>query len=220
MKIAAWNVNSIKSRFAHLAKWIGETQPDIVMLQELKCEAADFPNLEISGLGYHAQIVGQKTYNGVAILSKQPLKLIADTLPGDAADTQARFIEAESADGKWRFISVYVPNGQEVGSDKFDYKLKFYRRLIEYARQSMSAEKRLVIGGDFNVACDEKDVFDAKSWGNQILFSTAERAAIHEFMNLGLTDCYRARHAEAREFSWWDYRGMGFERNIGLRIDC
>ena len=188
------------------------------MLQELKCVESDFPHLEFSGLGYHASIVGQKTYNGVAILSKKPAQVIATKLPGDDSDDQARYIEIKT-DDDWRFISVYVPNGQEVGSEKFDYKLKFYRRLYWHLSQILQSEDKIIIGGDFNVALDDIDVFDVKTLRDQILFSNAERAALKAILNLGYTDCFRALHPTAHQYSWWDYRGGGFERNLGLRID-
>ncbi len=219
MKIAAWNVNSVKSRLQHLTKWLHENQPDILMLQELKCEEQAFPQLEVSGLGYSCYIAGQKTYNGVAILSKNPLNVTAKRLPGDDADEQARYIEAETQDKKWRFASVYVPNGQDPQSDKYGYKLNFLKRLDAHMKTVLRSEQKFVIGGDFNVAFQDIDVFDPKIIKDQILFTVPERQAMYQFLHLGFTDCFRALHPDAHEFSWWDYRGMGFERNLGLRID-
>ncbi len=199
-------------------RWMHDVQPDVVMLQELKCTAEDFPALELSGLGYHAELVGQKTYNGVAILSRLKSQIVHSTLPGDDADLQARYIEVDLPDG-WRLINIYVPNGQAVGSDKFDYKLKFYERLRAHIQLALATERKVVIGGDFNVALQDIDVFDAKVCKGEVLFSNPERAALHSIINLGLVDCYRALNPGAMEFSWWDYRAGGFERNLGFRID-
>ncbi len=213
-----WNVNSIRSRLGHLQQLLREQQPDVVMLQELKCEATEFPHLEIQAAGYHAALVGQKTYNGVAVLSKQLGRVVANALPGDDSDTQARFIDVELPGG-WRAISVYVPNGQEVGSDKYAYKLNFLRRLHTYTQGLLASEAKVLIGGDYNVALTDVDVHDPKTWQGQILCSPAERQAVYGLLHQGWRDTYRQLHPDAHEYSWWDYRSGGFERNLGLRID-
>lgn len=218
LRCISWNVNSIRSRLGHLQQLLREQQPDVVMLQELKCEASEFPHLEIQAAGYHAALVGQKTYNGVAVLSKQLGKVVATALPGDDTDAQARFIDVALPNG-WRAISVYVPNGQEVGSDKYAYKLNFLRRLREYTQSLLASETKAIIGGDYNVALTDNDVHDPKTWHGQILCSPAERQGIYAVLHKGWRDTYRQLHPDAHEFSWWDYRSGGFERNLGLRID-
>lgn len=214
----SWNVNSIRSRLSHLQQVLREQQPDVVMLQELKCAATEFPHLEIQAAGYHAYVHGQKTYNGVAVLSKQPAKIVTTTLPGDDSDLQARFIDVELPGG-WRVISVYVPNGQEVGSEKYAYKLAFLRRLCAYAQTLLASEGKIIIGGDYNVALTDADVHDPKTWQGQILCSPPERQAVYALLHQGWRDTYRQLHPDAHDYSWWDYRGGGFERNLGLRID-
>ena len=218
MKIACWNVNSIKMRLAHLESWLKQHQPDIMLLQELKCIESEFPLLAIEQLGYKASVVGQRTYNGVALLSREKVEVLHTRLPGNDGDDQARYIEARTESG-WRVASVYVPNGQEVGSDKFRHKLSFLSHLLRHLEQCTQVEDRFVIGGDFNAALDPIDVYDAKTASSQILFHADERAYIRKILNLGYTDCFRAMNEQTQEFSWWDYRGGAFDHNIGFRID-
>jgi exodeoxyribonuclease-3 len=217
MKIVAWNVNSIKSRLTHLKDFILAQNPDVILLQELKCQHADFPWMDIQALGYNPLVKGQKTYNGVAIISKEKAELIADHLPGDGEDDHARYIEARV--GNTRVISVYVPNGQAVGSDKFAYKLKFFERLFVHAKNLLQTEERIAIGGDFNVALDPLDLFDVKVNEGSILFHPQERAGLRRLLNLGYVDAFRALHPDKEEYSWWDYRAGAFERDLGFRID-
>ncbi len=222
MKIATWNVNSIKARLEHLTRWLDAAKPDIALLQELKCEESSFPAMELKGLGYNAAVSGQKTYNGVAILARGRISDVTAALPGDKSDEQARYIEATVTpeDGKpVRAASVYVPNGGELGSDKYAYKLRFYGRLTEHMERSLAAEQSLVLGGDFNVAPWDIDVHDPKAWRGQVLVSQPERAALRRLLNLGMTDAVRVLHPGPGQYSWWDYRNNAWPRNDGLRID-
>ncbi len=222
MKIATWNVNSIKARMTSVLEWLAETNPDVVLLQEIKSTAETFPYGPISHLGYNIKVVGQKTYNGVAILSKRPIEDVTTILPGDNADEQARYIEAVIGDV--RVASVYVPNGQEVGSEKFAYKLDFYQRLYHHIQTLIEYEEAFVIGGDYNVALDPEDTFDPSSREGKILFSLPERGCLRKLINLGLTDATRIIHPtntpNGQElYSWWDYRAGSWANNTGMRID-
>ena len=222
MKIATWNVNSVKARLEHLKRWLVAAKPDIVLLQELKCEESAFPAMELKGLGYDAAVSGQKTYNGVAILAKGKIADVTAALPGDKSDDHARYIEAIvtlDAARPVRVASVYAPNGQEVGSDKYDYKLRFYQRLAAHMEQLLAREEPLALGGDFNVAPWDIDVHDPKAWRGQVLVSPPERAALRRLLNLGMTDALRVLHPEPGQYSWWDYRNNAWPRNDGLRID-
>jgi len=221
IKIATWNVNSIKSRLGIVTGWLKTNSPDIVLLQELKCETAAFPYMEIEDLGYNVAVNGQKTYNGVAVLSKFPIEEVIKDLPGDEADSHARYIEAVvSVSGNIvRAASVYVPNGQSVGSDKFAYKLKFLERLCENTRKLLEYDEIFVLGGDYNVAPEAIDVFDAARLDGSICFHPEERARLNALMHLGLTDTFRSSYPEARQYSWWDYRAGSFQQNLGMRID-
>lgn len=221
MKIATWNVNSVKSRLEHLLGWLKEDAPDIVLLQELKCVEEAFPAMEIGDLGYNLAIHGQKTYNGVAILSKFPLDDVRKGLPGDDSDEQARYIEAVASfkGGAVRVASVYVPNGQEVGSDKFAYKMKFYDRMRAHLASLMQLNEITIVGGDYNVAPEAIDVHNPKAWERSILFTAEERAKLHALFHLGFYDAFRTLHPEKKQYSWWDYRAGAYEKNDGLRID-
>jgi exodeoxyribonuclease-3 len=222
MKIATWNVNSVRTRLSHLLIWLKERAPDIVLLQELKAIDAQFPAEMIEDLGYNYAVAGQKSYNGVAILSKYPLEDIQSSLPGNSEDTQARYIEAVT--GGVRVISVYVPNGQEVGSDKYAYKLAFLERLKRHFSALLKYEECLIAGGDYNIAPTSADVYNEKEFKDRILTSPAERAAFRQLCNLGLIDAVRALYPEENAendklFTWWDYRQGSWERNQGFRID-
>jgi len=224
MKIICWNVNSIKQRISHLEQLIKDEKPDLILLQELKCEEDKFPYLEFEGLGYNYVISGQKTFNGVAIFSKYPIEESIKTLPSyglDDNDEQARYVEilVTAENQVWRIISVYVPNGQEVGSDKFQYKMKYYQRLEQHLNELQSYGENLVIAGDFNVANEDIDIYDPKKLGESICCSAFEKKALRSFMSVGLFDSFRIHKPDTANFSWWDYRGGAYDHNKGLRID-
>jgi exodeoxyribonuclease-3 len=221
MKIASWNINSINSRLPNLLNWLNETQPEIVLLQELKCLTDKFPREAIEDLGYNLAIHGQKTYNGVAILSKYPIDEFTTTLLKDPEPTQSRYIEAVISVNKKaiRVASVYVPNGQEIGSVKFKYKLAFFDALHHHLQELLAYDEITVIGGDFNVAPNNIDVFDPKKFENCVGFSQGERQKMQQLFHLGYTDAFRMLHKDSQEFSWWDYRAGAWHRNHGMRID-
>ncbi|MDH3318817.1 MAG: exodeoxyribonuclease III [Betaproteobacteria bacterium] len=216
MKLATWNVNSIKVRLPQLLDWLAAAQPDVVCLQELKSADAGFPLAALADAGYACAVNGQKTYNGVAILARSPLAEIAMDLPG-FADEQKRVIAA-GVQGL-RVVCVYCPNGQAVGSEKYEYKLRWFAGLREYLRVELTKHPRLVVAGDFNVAPEDRDVHDPKAWEGQVHVSDPERAAWRELLALGLQDSFRLFEQPEKIFSWWDYRMLGFRRNAGLRID-
>lgn len=220
--IAAWNVNSIRTRISHLTDWLRSDKPDIVLLQELKCTEDSFPFMEIEDLGYNIAVYGEKSYNGVAILSKFPLEDIVKGLDDRDGDSQARYIEAVADLGgsAIRVASVYVPNGQEISSDKFGYKLKFMERLYNHVKNLLTYEEIFVIGGDYNIAPDDRDVHDPKLWEGSVLTHDDVRAAFRRMINLGVYDAYRVLSPEgSSEYSWWDYRANAFAADNGLRID-
>lgn len=216
MKLASWNVNSLKVRLPQLLDWLAAAAPDTVCLQELKMEDAKFPRAEIEAAGYRAAFHGQKTYNGVAILSKAEAADVATGIPG-FEDEQKRVIAA-TVDGV-RVICVYCPNGQAVGSDKYDYKLRWFAALREYVKAELSRHPSLALAGDFNVAPEDRDVHDPKAWEGQVHVSEPERTAWRALLELGLKDSFRLFEQPEKIYSWWDYRMMGFRRNAGLRID-
>ena len=216
MKLATWNVNSIRVRLPQLLDWLAVAQPDVVCLQELKTEAPGFPREALEAAGYASAVNGQKTYNGVAILARTPLSDITADIPG-FADEQKRVLAATVKD--MRVVCVYCPNGQAVGSDKYDYKLRWFAALKDYLAAELARHPRLVVAGDFNVAPEDRDVHDPISWEGQVHVSEPERAAWRALVTLGLQDSFRLFEQPERTFSWWDYRMMGFRRNAGLRID-
>ena len=216
MKLATWNVNSLKVRLPHLLDWLACVQPDVVCLQELKLEDAAFPKADIEAAGYHAAFSGQKTYNGVAILARSALQNVVTGIPG-FADDHRRAIAAD-VDGV-RVICVYCPNGQAVGSDKYAYKLRWYAALTGWLRDELARHPRLAIAGDYNIAPDDRDVHDPAAWKDQVLCSEPERAAFRALIDLGLADSFRLFEQPEKTFSWWDYRMLGFQKNKGLRID-
>ncbi len=216
MKIAAWNVNSLRVRLPHLVDWLAQAQPDIVCLQELKLEDAKFPRAELEAAGYQSAFSGQKTYNGVAILSRTTLSDVGTGMPG-FADDHKRVIAATAAGV--RVVCVYCPNGQSVGSEKYAYKLRWFAALKDYLTAEIARHPALVVAGDFNVAPEDRDVHDPKAWEGQVLVSESERAALQALVALGLKDSFRLFEQPEKSFSWWDYRMMGFRRNAGLRID-
>ena len=221
VRVATWNVNSVKARLAHLTQWLRDSAPDIVCLQELKCVSDEFPRMEIEDLGYNLAVHGQKTYNGVAILSKYPLDDIITALPGDAEDEQARYIEAVVSvkGGVLRVASVYVPNGQDPQSDKFAYKLRFLDRLRAHAATLAMADEACVIGGDYNVAPYAPDVYAPKALDGTVCYHPLEREKLRALLHSGWYDAFRSLHPAAQQFTWWDYRGGGYEHGKGLRID-
>lgn len=222
IKIATWNVNSIKARLYAVEEWLREENPDIVLLQELKCITEAFPYEPIEDLGYNIAAHGQKSYNGVAILSKYPIDDVIKKLPSDEKDEQARYIESliYIDDKVLRVASVYVPNGGEIDSDRFLYKLKFFDRLQKYYENiSYSDDTPFIIGGDLNVAPEDIDVYDPVSLRNTICFHPKEQQKFRSIINSGLTDLFRAFHPDDRQFSWWDYRGGGYKNGKGRRID-
>lgn len=216
IKIATWNVNSLKVRLPQVMDWLREQQLDILALQETKLTDPDFPTLDIANLGYQAVFAGQKTYNGVAILSRLPASEIVTDLPG-MDDPQRRVLGATI--GGMRVINLYVPNGQAVGSDKYAYKLAWLEALTGWLCNQLAQYSRLIVLGDFNIAPEDCDVHDPAAWAGQVLCSTAERAAFQRLLALGLKDAFRLFSQEERSFSWWDYRAAAFRRNLGLRID-
>jgi len=214
MKIATWNVNSLKVRLPHVLDWLAANQPDALCLQELKCENKAFPLAEIEAAGYQAVFNGQKTYNGVAILSRKPLADVTLDIPG-FADEQKRII-AGTLDGV-RIVCGYFPNGQAVGSDKFAYKMAWLEALTAWLRAELITSPQLVLAGDYNVAPEDRDAHP--DWKDEIHVSVPERDAFKALLALGLTDAFRLFEQEERSFSWWDYRMGAFRRNFGLRID-
>ncbi len=217
VKIATWNVNSVKARLEHLLAWLGEDKPDVVCLQEIKCLTAEFPGLEIQGLGYHVEAVGQKSYNGVALLSREPMRDVLRSLPGDTADEQARYVEATIGD--LRVASIYLPNGNPVESDKYPYKLGWMRRLRAHAASLLASEQAFVLAGDYNVIPAEADVYDPAAWSEDALFRMETRKEFRALVNLGLTDAFRVFHREPHRYSFWDYQGGRWYRDEGIRID-
>jgi exodeoxyribonuclease-3 len=217
MKIVSWNVNSLKVRLPHLEEWVKIAEPDVLALQEIKLEDAAFPHAAIEALGYtHRAVSGQKTYNGVALLSRRPITDVHIGIPG--FDDPQRRVIAGTVDGV-RVVDLYVVNGQEVGSDKFAYKLDWLARLRAWLADEIARHPQLVVLGDFNIAPADIDVHDPAAWHEQVLCSTPERDALRAIEALGLVDSFRALHPDAGQFSWWDYRQGAFRRNIGLRID-
>ncbi len=216
MKIAAWNVNSLKVRLPHLLDWLAEAKPDVVCLQELKLEDSNFPRAEIEAAGYQVAFSGQKTYNGVALLARLP---ITDVVCGNPLfpDEQKRLISGTVGDT--RIVCAYMPNGQAVGSDKYDYKLRWLDALANWLTTEIATWPKLALCGDFNIAPDDRDVHDPKAWAGNILCSPAERAAFRCLLDLGLHDSFRLFEQPEKTFSWWDYRMLGFQKNLGLRID-
>jgi len=214
MKVATWNVNSLKVRLGQVLDWLTEQRPDALCLQELKMEDKAFPHAEFEALGYRAASLGQKTYNGVAILSRAELRQVQYNIPG-FEDEQKRLISATVDD--LRIVCGYFPNGQAVGSEKFAYKLRWLDALTEWLRQELLQHPRLVLCGDFNIAPEDRDAHP--DWKDEIHVSEPERNAFKALQALGLTDAFRLFDQPERAFSWWDYRMLAFRRNFGLRID-
>jgi len=216
-KIATWNVNSIRARLPRVTEWLAEFKPDIALLQETKTVVETFPTEAIEDLGYNVAVSGQKTYNGVALLSKSPIEDVTTALPGDPSDEQARYIEAFT--GGLRVASIYLPNGNPAPSEKYDYKLAWMERLFDHVSGLLTYNEVLVLGGDYNVCPTDGDVYDPKGWTDDALCLPATRHHFRALMNLGLTDAFRAFHTEVGTYSFWDYTGGAWQKDFGLLID-
>jgi exodeoxyribonuclease-3 len=216
MRIATWNVNSLKVRLPHVTEWLGKHQPDVLCLQETKTEDAKFPLESITQTGYQAVFSGQKTYNGVALLSRAAAADVQAGVPG-FADEQKRVLAASYGDV--RVVCVYIPNGESVESDKYQYKLRWLAALTEWLRAELQKYPKLALLGDYNIAPEDRDVWDVKEWQGKVLFSAPEHAAFKGLIDLGLTDSFRLFEQPERSFTWWDYRMNAFRRKLGLRID-
>lgn len=216
MKIVTWNVNSIRSRLDRLVAWLAAVQPDVVCLQELKTTDDAFPLDAIREAGYHAAFFGQKTYNGVAILSRREPADVRRGLPG-FEDPEARLISAKI--GRLWVASVYVPNGQEVGTAKYQYKLNWLARFRAFAAETLDPKRPMALCGDFNIARDDLDVYDPAGWADSVLFTPAMREELAALLGQGWRDLLRERHPEGHVYSWWDYRMLAFPKNRGLRLD-
>jgi exodeoxyribonuclease-3 len=221
MKIVTWNINGARARIANLVHWLTESRPDIVCLQEIKSEDHTFPRLEIEALGYNVETHGQKGFNGVAILSKLPFDEVNRRLPGDESDEQARFIEGvfSTGGGALRVVSLYLPNGNPVGTEKFPYKLAWMARLESWARERLKLEEPLVLAGDYNVIPERIDARTPDNWLGDALFQPETRQAYRRLINLGFTEALRATTADAGVYTFWDYQAGAWQKNNGIRID-
>ncbi len=217
MKIATWNVNSINVRIGHLTDWLKSTGTDVVCIQETKSVDKNFPLEAIEEIGYHAVFIGEKSYNGVAIVSKHEIRNPQLNFPDDDDESPKRFLAADI--NGVHIVNTYIPNGTELWSDKFDFKLDWLQRLRRYFDDNCSTEKDVLLCGDFNVAPEENDVWNVARWEGKLHFSKPERAAMYHVKQWGFTDVFRMLHPDAREWSWWDFRTRAFERDQGLRID-
>jgi exodeoxyribonuclease-3 len=221
IRVATWNVNSVRSRIGHLTAWLKNFHPDVALLQELKCTAEDFPRLEVEDLGYNLAIVGQKTYNGVAILSRHPMTVELERLPEGTGDDHARYVEALIQPGKriLRVASIYLPNGNPAPGEKYTYKLAWLARLHRHAAALLAHEEPVVLGGDYNVAPTDDDVYDPIGWKDDALCRPESRAGYRRLINLGYLDAYRALHSEPHRYTFWDYQAGRWQKDEGLRID-
>ena len=220
MRIATWNVNSVNARLETILDWFREAEPDVACLQEIKCVDEKFPTLAFEALGYNAAVHGQKSYNGVAILSKHPLEDIRRGLPGDEADEQARYIEAVvGGPHPVRVASIYLPNGNPVGTDKFPYKLAWMERLRRHAAELLTLEEPLALVGDYNCIPTPLDCSDPAMWTGDALYQPETRNAFRALKNLGLVEANLVAGADPHGFTFWDYQAGAWQRNIGIRID-
>jgi exodeoxyribonuclease-3 len=219
VKVATWNINSVRAREARLVAWLAKAGPDVICLQETKTEDPGFPEAALHAAGYRAVLFGQKSYNGVAIAAREALAIddVTRGLGDDEPDDEARVIAATI--GGIRVICVYVPNGQDLGTEKYAYKLAWYRRLRRYLDRTATSTTPLILCGDFNVTSDDKDVWSPSAWAGKIHCSPDERAALADVVGFGLVDLLRVHAPDERVYSWWDYRGVSFFKNQGLRID-
>lgn len=214
--IATWNVNSLRVRMPQMLAWLAGSPVDILAMQETKCMDLEFPRTEIEALGYHVLFSGQKTYNGVAIASRWPCGDVITDIP--AFDDPSRRVLAVTTNG-WRIVNLYVPNGQSVGSEKYEYKLRWLAALRDWLAAEIAAHERLVVLGDFNIAPEDRDVHDPAAWAGHVHVSEPERNALRSLLALGLADVFRRFDQPPKLYSWWDYRMLAFRRNQGLRID-
>jgi exodeoxyribonuclease-3 len=221
MRIATWNINSIKQRMDNLAAWLSERRPDVVCLQEIKCVDEAFPREPLEALGYNVAVHGQKAFNGVAVLSKSPLEDVTPRLPGDDGDAHARFLEAvvSTKDGALRIASIYLPNGNPPSTEKYSYKINWMDRLIQYVYERMRLEEPLVLAGDFNVIPTERDARNPDRWVGDALFLPRTREKFRALCNLGLTDAVRAGSDGPGPYTFWDYQAGAWQKNDGIRID-
>jgi exodeoxyribonuclease III len=222
VKIASWNVNSVKVRLPHLLDYLKSAQPDVLCLQEIKCPAEDFPQLEVQALGYRVEAIGQRAYNGVALISKEPARDIVCGLPEPGDDDQARYVEASftgAAGGEVRVASIYLPNGNPIDTDKFTYKLAWMDRLLGHAQALLRRELPFVLAGDYNICPADEDVYDPVAFRDDALCQRESRARFRALLYLGLTDSYRAFHREPHRYTFWDYQAGRWNRDEGLRID-
>jgi exodeoxyribonuclease-3 len=217
MLIATWNVNSILARMASVTRWLDLVKPDVLCMQETKCTDDKFPTLIFQERGYQCQLFGQQSYNGVAILTREPCETVRRGYPDDDESAQSRLLTTTVGD--INLITVYVPNGQLVGSEKYGFKLEWMKRLREFLDANYDRNTPVLLCGDFNVAPDERDVHDVRLWQGRILFSEPERAALERIKEWGFTDAFRLHTETGGNYSWWDYRAGAFRRNLGLRID-
>ena len=216
MKIATWNVNSLAVRLPQVLDWLGLHRPDVLCLQETKLTDDKFPHAELAAAGYLAQWFGQKTYNGVALLTRAPVDAVVKNIPG-FDDAQARVISANVSGV--RVIGAYVPNGQSTDSDKFVYKMRWLTGLREWVAAELAAHPQLVLVGDYNIAPEDRDVHDPVLWAGQVLCTPEERAHFKGLLDCGLSDAFRSFEQPPKSWSWWDYRNLAFRKNQGLRID-
>ncbi|SJZ45941.1 exodeoxyribonuclease-3 [Enhydrobacter aerosaccus] len=220
MKIATWNVNSVRKRTGNLLTWLQKAKPDVVVLQEIKAQEAQFPRLEVEAAGYKVEIVGQKGFNGVALLSLHPVEITARALP-DPEDEQARYIEGkvQTPQGPVTVGGLYLPNGNPIHTDKFAYKIAWMDRLAQRARALLAQEEMFVLGGDYNVCPTDVDVFDPVAFANDALCQPQSRQALRSLLNLGLTDAIRVFHVDGPQYTFWDYQAGAWQKDHGLRID-
>jgi len=221
MKLATWNVNSVKARLEAAVQWLKEAEPDIVCLQEIKTTDDTFPAQTFEDLGYNCAVHGQKTYNGVAILSKRPMEDVSPRLPGGDGDDHARYLEAvvTGHHGTVRVASIYAPNGNPIGTDKFRYKLAWMARLAAHAKRLLALEEPIALMGDFNVIPADIDCYDPKAWMEDALFQPESRASLRRIEYEGYTDAFRACHSETHQYTFWDYQAGAWAKNHGIRID-
>jgi exodeoxyribonuclease-3 len=221
MRIASWNVNSIRQRVDNMVAWLAERSPDIVCLQEIKCQDDAFPREAFEQLGYNVAVHGQKTFNGVALLSKHPFDEVTPRLIGDTADVQARFLEAlvSTKSGVLRVVSLYLPNGNPPDTEKYAYKISWMDRLIAFSRERLKLEEPFVLAGDFNVIPTAADAANPAAWTGDALFLPKTREKFRTLLNLGLTDAIRAVSDDPELYSFWDYQAGSWAKNNGIRID-
>lgn len=218
LRIATWNVNSVRARLGNVLDWLTGFSPDVALLQEIKCQDQDFPRLEFEAAGWQVAVHGQKSYNGVAILSRHPLSGIRTRLPGDETDEQARWIEAEVRG--LRVVSLYLPNGNPAPGEKYDYKLAWMARMRQHVKTLLNEGHSFVLGGDYNVCPTDDDVYDPAGWRDDALCRPRTRESFRSLVNLGLTEAFRALHPDEKErYSFWDYQAGAWQRGEGLRID-